>query len=138
MEFIKTLIILEKWIFSQIGFRIKFKWKIFRMQNNSKMVIMIKKCSSNEIYRFQIKIKMETLYLIKKRNEPNFLKNLWIYFLLRIQIHQAETRTQIQLTQAIWNKKESINFGIKLENTWKKLDWKQGNRNTWKRSFWIM
>jgi len=138
MEFIKTLIILEKWIFSQIGFRIKFKWKIFRMQNNSKMVIMIKKCSSNEIYRFQIKIKMETLYLIKKRKEPNFLKNLWIYFLLRIQIHQAETRTQIQLTQAIWNKKESINFGIKLENTWKKLDWKQGNRNTWKRSFWIM
>ena len=138
MEFIKTLIILEKWIFSQIGFRIKFKWKIFRMQNNSKMVIMIKKCSSNEIYRFQIKIKMETLYLIKKRKEPNFLKNLWIYFLLRIQIHQAETRTQIQFTQAIWNKKESINFGIKLENTWKKLDWKQGNRNTWKRSFWIM
>jgi predicted nucleic-acid-binding Zn-ribbon protein len=138
MEFIKTLIILEKWIFSQIGFRIKFKWKIFRMQNNSKMVIMIKKCSSNEIYRFQIKIKMETLYLIKKRKEPNFLKNLWIYFFLRIQIHQAETRTQIQLTQAIWNKKESINFGIKLENTWKKLDWKQGNRNTWKRSFWIM
>jgi predicted nucleic-acid-binding Zn-ribbon protein len=138
MEFIKTLIILEKWIFSRIGFRIKFKWKIFRMQNNSKMVIMIKKCSSNEIYRFQIKIKMETLYLIKKRKEPNFLKNLWIYFLLRIQIHQAETRTQIQLTQAIWNKKESINFGIKLENTWKKLDWKQGNRNTWKRSFWIM
>lgn len=138
MEFIKTLIILEKWIFSQIGFKIKFKWKIFRMQNNSKMVIMIKKCSSNEIYRFQIKIKMETLYLIKKRKEPNFLKNLWIYFLLRIQIHQAETRTQIQLTQAIWNKKESINFGIKLENTWKKLDWKQGNRNTWKRSFWIM
>ena len=138
MEFIKTLIILEKWIFSQIGFRIKFKWKIFRMQNNSKMVIMIKKCSSNEIYRFQIKIKMETLYLIKKRKEPNFLKNLWIYFLLRIQIHQAETRIQIQLTQAIWNKKESINFGIKLENTWKKLDWKQGNRNTWKRSFWIM
>ena len=46
------------------------------MQNNSKMAIMIKKCSSNEIYRFQIKIKMETLYLIKKRKEPNFLKNL--------------------------------------------------------------